>query len=336
MLHFAGYSYRILIVLVILLTSQCNTKIIGAAILPHGDFAYDPDLLPHNQRARRLHAACQSIAHWIMDDMKPDLILLTTPHGLKLEHSYLIYENEIESGDAMIGADLHDPSFHSLRLHLNITSDNKLARKLVRLMNEYGNEVEGLSSFGNQQTLPLKWGEIIPIQYLEDIRRETAANGVDGNEVNDRDLPSFIILSFPKIRHRTFIEDLLYSGSSLWNILDDESITGERNIMILISADLAHTHYDERNMPYGYCECAQKYDDAISEWIELMDRDSLLQSARLMQLEGAKSCGFGGFVLLQGMFDSSVEVADADWTSILLVSEHPSYYGMAVANFTRS
>ena len=145
-----------------------------------------------------------------------------------------------------------------------------------------------------------------------------------------------MIFSFPKIRRRTFIEDMLYSGRSLWSILNDESITGHRKVMILISADLAHTHYDARNMPYGYCECAQIYDDAITKWVETMDRDYLLQTARLMQSEGAKSCGFGGFVLLQGMFDSAEEYPSSEWISSLLANEHPSYYGMAVANFTRS
>ena len=207
----------------------CDCKIIGAAILPHGDFAFDPQLLSnqHSNGAQKLHKACKSVAEWIMHEMKPDLIFLTTPHGLKLNHNFLVYENEIESGDAMIGADLHDPSYPGHKISLDITTNKKLAHKLIYLMNEYGNKVEGLSSFGKDVTLPLKWGEIIPIKYLQDI---------------NSNLPEFIIYSFPKYRGSNNIDDLLYNGYGLWNILDNEEITGNIDIMIMISADLAHTH----------------------------------------------------------------------------------------------
>eukprot|EP01084_Bolivina_argentea_P181670 313728_1 len=297
-----------------------HSKIIGAAILPHGDFAFDPDLLPNKIGAKILHESCVSVAEWIMNDMKPDLIFFTTPHGLKLHNNFLIYENDIESGNAMIGDDLHDALFKSHKIHLDISTNKPLAQKLTYLLKQLGNNVEGLSSFGKHETLPLKWGEIIPIKYLENV---------------NKNLPEFIIYSFPKIRHKYYIEQLLFNGFSLFNILDDERITGDINIMIMISADLAHTHYNKKVMPYGNCDCAQLFDDNISKWIKTMNRDFLLKDARYQQLKGAKSCGFNGFVLLQGIFDASMEEENTDWMSQLHANYHPTYYGMAVGNFTR-
>eukprot|EP01083_Nonionella_stella_P150143 477806_1 len=284
-----------LLILIHLIPWICDGRIIGAAIIPHGDFAFAPSLLKDSIGAQRLHTACNRVARWIMDDMQPDLIFLTTPHGLKLNRNFLVYENGMEQGYAMVGDDLHDPQFKSTKIHLNISTNKILARRLVHWLNEYGNEVEGLSSFGEHQSLPLKWAEVIPIKYLENVSKE---------------LPH------------------------LWNLLNDERITGRINIMVMISADLAHTHYTENAMPYGHCDCAPLFDKAISEWIKTMDRRYLLQTARYEQYKGSKSCGFNGFVLLQGMFDASVE-DDTDWISQLLANYHPTYYGMAVGNFTR-
>ena len=242
-----GNLIIVVLLVCINLISRCATRIIGAAILPHGDFAFDPSLLHHKIGAERLHSACQSVADWITNEMEPDVIFLTTPHGLKLNHNFLIYENDFETGDAFVGDDLHDAAIKPHKLHLNISTHKALARKVVRLLSAYGNNVEGLSSFGKRASLPLKWAEIIPIKYLD------------------------------------YIGALLLNGNSLWNILDQE----EMDIMLLVSADLAHTHFDAHNMPYGQCECAQRFDDAVSEWITSMDRDFLLQTARLQQRKGA-------------------------------------------------
>ena len=320
----ASTQFTLLVLLLqIIVITICKSKIIGAAILPHGDFAYNPELLSNQIGANRLHEACISVAEWIMNEMKPDVIFLTTPHGLKLNNNFLVYENDVETGDAMIGDDLHDSSFKSQQISLSINSNKELAQKLIYLMNEYGNNVEGLSSFGKDETLALKWGEIIPIKYLENV---------------NKNLPQFIIYSFPKIRRKGNIEDLLYNGYSLWNILDNQDITGDINIMIVISADLAHTHQtkNNKNNPYGTCACAEKYDKSISKWIETMDGDYLLQNGKFYQHRGAKSCGFNGFVLLQGIFDASSEDGNIKWSSKLHANHHPSYYGMAVGNFTRS
>ena len=43
--------------------------------------------------------------------LQPELIVLTTPHGMALERDFAVYENSNASGFASIGADLHNASF---------------------------------------------------------------------------------------------------------------------------------------------------------------------------------------------------------------------------------
>ena len=82
---------------------------------------------------------------------------------------------------------------------------------------------------------------------------------------------------------------------------------------MIISADLAHTH-TANVMPYGNCTCAEPYDEAIGNWIATQNRDYLLDKASYEQSVGAMSCGYTGFVLLQGMFDQSKQ-GGSNWTS---------------------
>ena len=51
-------------------------------------------------------------------------------------------------------------------------------------------------------------------------------------------------------------------------------------------------------------------------------------------VDAAKSCGFTGLVFLHGLL-SALKEDGVSWTPELLANEHPTYYGMLVAHFTR-
>eukprot|EP01083_Nonionella_stella_P311548 1111259_1 len=328
---------RISCIVLLLDVSQC--VIIGAAVLPHGDFAYDPSLIDNKNGSLELHKACGAVGDWIMNEMKPDLIFITTPHGLALDTDFLIYQNAQESGYVMLGDDLHNSSAKLTKVTLNITSNGELAKSLTDILRaknpRNNNNVSGILGFADSNPLPISWGEILPIKYLQ--------NATQNN--NESLLPEFVIFSMPSRRYNHSVEmkqELLDKGYDIWNILNDEDVTGSLDIFVIISADLAHTH-TANIMPYGNCSCAEPYDVAIGDWISTMNGQYLLDKASHEQSIGAMSCGYTGFVLLQGMFKGSVEnhgilkhkdIHDV-WRSILLANYHPSYYGMAVGNFTR-
>lgn len=299
-------------------------------MIPHGDFAYDPSLVNYENGSAELHNASLSVGDWIMNEMKPDVIFLTTPHGMALDTDFLIYENEQESGYALVGEDLHNSSVNLTKVTLNITSNEQLAISLTNILQSKNsmnnNNISGILGFADSNPLPISWGEILPIKYLQNATLNH----------NQSLLPEFIVFSMPLRRYNYSVDmkqELLDKGNDIWNILDDESITGDIRVFVIISADLAHTH-TANVMPYGNCTCAEPYDEAIGNWIKTMDGIYLLDKASYEQSVGAMSCGYTGFVLLQGMFEQSMKANDS-WKSQLLANYHPTYYGMAVGNFTR-
>ena len=63
--------------------------LVGAAVLPHGDFAYDPTLLSVPRvgnwtAAEQLHRGSEA-AGAVIASLAPDAIVLVTPHGLERE-----------------------------------------------------------------------------------------------------------------------------------------------------------------------------------------------------------------------------------------------------------
>ena len=123
-----------------LVINLANCKVIGGAILPHGDFAYDPSLVNFENGSYELHNASIEVGEWISNIMKPDLIFLSTPHGLELAIDFLIYENQNESGYALLGGDLDNSSFIEYKVELNMTTDESLAINLVNSLSKGTND----------------------------------------------------------------------------------------------------------------------------------------------------------------------------------------------------
>ena len=85
---------------------------VGAAVLPHGDFAYDPTLLSVPRvgnwtAAEELHRGSEA-AGAVIASLAPDAIILVTPHGLQTSWDLAIYDNSDLRGDAIVGRDLEE------------------------------------------------------------------------------------------------------------------------------------------------------------------------------------------------------------------------------------
>lgn len=122
------------------------------------------------------------------------------------------------------------------------------------------------------------------------------------------------------------IPELLHLGRSLYLHLQRM----KQKIVVVISADLAHTHLT--NGPYGFSPAAQPFDDAVGVWLQTLDATALLETAGNLVGE-ALSCGFPGLVILHGMLS---EGGLKQWISRMLINGHPTYYGMAVASLIPS
>jgi len=86
-----------------------RAKVVAAAVLPHGDFALDPALVDNTNGSLQVHRACVRVSAYLRT-LQPDIIILTSPHGIELQEDFAWYENTKGHGHADIGQDLHDPT----------------------------------------------------------------------------------------------------------------------------------------------------------------------------------------------------------------------------------
>lgn len=82
--------------------SNVHAKIIGGYVLPHGGLALDPKNFNTTNtteilEAHLLHEACLKVGNDIRK-ADPDLVFLSTPHGLSDYKNFLIYSNAEASG----------------------------------------------------------------------------------------------------------------------------------------------------------------------------------------------------------------------------------------------
>ena len=244
-----------------------------------------------------------------IEDLKPDTIVLSTPHGIAAPEDFIFYLSPKGSGFS----DTDNCACPPCCYNLSVAMDTKGSLTLVSTLKDENENVSYLSAFGppgNEDVpFPLRWGEVVPLYFTKSI--------LDKSKV--------IILSQPSRRYTESVEmipELHHLGDSLFRILHSQP---ERTVVI-ISADLAHTHL--KSGPYGFSPAAEPFDKACGAWVNTQDSEKLVVEAA-SYADKALSCGFTGLVMLDGMLKAS----SSSWESRLLANFHPSYYGMMLASF---
>ncbi|XP_072051388.1 protein TTE1956-like [Amphiura filiformis] len=310
----ACYSQMLCVIQSLTLIQTCSGEIVGTYVLPHGGISLDPTHFNTTnqtaiQEAWAIHDAAlgvgQSISH-----LNPDLIFLSTPHGIADLRQFIFYLNPTGFGVADTDNCQCPPCCYNISIGMDSTVASILIRELkLKLM-----DVSGLSAFGPpggaSDDFPLKWGEVIPLKFLGNLTHSTKV----------------IILSQPSRRYTDTVEmipELLDLGSDMYHILSSLG----RRVVVIISSDLAHTH--DKDGPYGFSKAAKPFDKACGLWASTLDENSLLNIAA-KYVDKAKSCGYTGLVMLHGMLQAG---GLQNWTPNLYANFHPSYYGMMVASF---
>lgn len=111
-----------------------------------GDFAFDPSLVHNSNGSLELHLACLEAGKHIAG-LQPDLILLSTPHGIEITNDFLFYQNSLAAGFARIGGDLHNSSFPLYDVPLNTTVAVNVTNDLLQHLLVAGLNVSGIKSF---------------------------------------------------------------------------------------------------------------------------------------------------------------------------------------------
>jgi len=282
---------------------------VGAAFLPHGDFAYDPSLVDYKNGSLQLHHSSLEVGK-IISDLAPDLVFLSTPHGLALSNDFGVYQNTDASGFAILGSDLQNSSFPSYTVPLSARLSPDISGQIVNTLSH--TNVSGILAFGDSEAISLRWGEVIPLSFFE-------------SYLNKSDCKT-LIWSQPQRRQTqtvAMIPELLNMGKLLAKILEESTL----RVVVVISGDLAHTHLESG--PYGYSPDAEPFDLACGKWASTLAPVALLDEAAKL-VGNALSCGYTGMVTLHGILS---EVGT--WQPHLYANYHPTYYGMMVAFFQR-
>lgn len=313
-----------------LLLPVVEARLVGAILLPHGDEALDPTLLPPRtearSRARQIAQASHSVGQWMSRQIDPDILFLTSPHGVALSTEFAVYLNDRARGS------LHQVDYQNQSR--TVTMDHSILLHPVlgqKLMNGLTTEnVTGirLPSDGSTMEMPLYWGEIVPLLFLVPARQppppppHDESNATTNSRSRNlrtappphRPIPttSFTITTSPLLRRRhliwTFpqrrythaavdmVDELLRVGSKLFTFLE----LHPQRIGVVVSGDLSHTHRSDG--PYGYSNTSAPFDAALAHWARnpCPHASALLETARNLQ-PTALSCGFAGYVLLHGM-----------------------------------
>ena len=231
-----------LVVLAFTLNSpeRVQALVVGAAVLPHGDFAFDPSLVGNKNHSLELHKGAQAVGAAVAA-LRPDIIVLTTPHGIESERDFAFYRNTNGSGFAHLGDDLHNASFPGYDVNLNISMNPSIVHNLTAslLAMDTRANVSTLLSFADGEAQALRWGEVVPLKLVFDQYKELAAPLAGKTP----ELPSVVVWSVPSRRYTE--TDTMVGSGELTRLGLNLATALERldeRVVVLVSADLAHTH----------------------------------------------------------------------------------------------
>ena len=328
---------------------------IGGAILPHGALILDPTRpemagSPLGDAARHLHEGCAAVGRAIRA-VKPDVVLLYTPHGLVGDHADLhVYMNASASGTCeWMG------SWAEHRV--SVKCDAPAAQSLLDQLKSADVSVEGITAFSGYDA-PLRWGECVPLSFLRDAL-------ADGTRV--------VFLSHGPVGTQERAELAASRRASTAEMGKNVAAWAgaqEKRVFLLISGDLAHVHGNSRapkladgapdprylNAKYDYQHpSAAAFEANVVRWVKAATEAegvAALDAALALACD-AMCCGIEGFLLLDaamrhaavsggGGLDSGGSGGDGGggkacafqyYERRLLAHEVPVYYGMLAAIF---
>ena len=268
----------------------------AAFIVPHGALILDASP-SHTDGRYELNQAMIQVANEIAG-LNPDVILVTSPHGISLSNDFGIYFNDSAHGTAE-----WEGEYQNYQIDVKIDLD--FAEELFNRLNSNQLPVSRITAYSRGVSIPLRWGESVPLWFLRNLANK------------------FVFLSQPQKRYdpsQNFVTEATEFGKQIGYFIEEH----EKRVVVLISADLAHTHQKEG--PYGFYENAEMVDQLLEDWMLSPDSSSIPPDS-FDYVKKALCCGYTGFMLLQGI------LANKGYNARILTRKTPTYYGMMVASF---
>ncbi|TFG16461.1 MAG: hypothetical protein EU530_11805 [Promethearchaeota archaeon] len=269
----------------------------AAFIVPHGALILDA-LQSHRDGRYELNQAMIQVGNQIAE-LRPEIIMITSPHGISLSDNFGIYFNESAHGTAEWEGEYQD-------YQIDVKIDIDFAGELFTNLEAKKQPVSKITAFSRGVPIPMRWGESVPLWFLKNIP----------------DM-KYVFLSQPQKRYdpsASFMFETKELGKNIFEFIN----THNKRIVVLVSADLAHTH--QKKGPYGFYEYAEVVDKLLEEWMTAPNSSKQAVDSYDL-IKKALCCGYTGFLLLQGI------LGDKDLEVEVLSRRTPTYYGMMVMSF---
>lgn len=226
----------------------------------------------------------------------PDIIIVLTPHGVKLEGYNAIYTSEYCGGTL---------SFCGNTVQTNFKCNQKMAKEIFKRAVCAEIPTVGVNfgtGAGNRSKVEMDWATMIPLWY---------------SYAQKQIKPEIVVINPTRDISR---EKLVELGEIIAKIAEE---SGQR-VALIASADQSHTH--DPNGIYGYDPHAKEYDEKI---ISIVKEDKLEELLNIDEdlVDKAKPCGLWQMLILHGALNV------VDMKSELICYDVPTYFGMLVASF---
>ena len=136
-----------ILLLFITLVVTVKSKLLASFVMPHGGIALDPTHFNTTnatslKEAWQIHEACSSVGEEI-SKLNPDVVLLSSPHGIADLRNFIFYMNPAASGFADTDNCVCPPCCYNASINI----DTNLTKEVIARLNHNSN-VSGLSGFG--------------------------------------------------------------------------------------------------------------------------------------------------------------------------------------------
>jgi len=228
-------------------------------------------------------------------EIKPDTIIVISPHALVHQDRFAIYGNPKFRGD--FGA------FNASDINFRFDNDLELASEIEKISNEAGIKAF-LFGDSDQEYFELDHGEMVPLYYL-------TKNLPESTKI----LP--VAYSYlDRAQHYAF-------GQTI-NEVCNSSKFADNKIAIIASGDLSHRLI--HGSPAGYNESGKDFDKQI---VELISQNKIQEILEMDDefVEEAGECGYRSMLVLLGALENVKHKPD------ILSYEGPFGVGYLVADF---
>lgn len=156
-------AFLLTVVLLGICVSCAFSKILGTFALPHGGIALDPSHFhPANKSdkilAEKIHAACETVGE-MLETLRPDTVLLSTPHGIADQENFILYFNKKGSGYADTDNCVCPPCCYNVSVNFDVSLTHSLYEHLkdtykVSTLSAFGPPGESTEYFPLRSKLP--------------------------------------------------------------------------------------------------------------------------------------------------------------------------------------